>query len=738
MLTKYILPILILLPYFGNSQSIKGQVINNEKQALIAATVYWLGTSEATFTDNKGEFTIAKSDATNRLIASYVGYDNDTITVLNNTTYIKFKLSPKSLGVVTVSEKAASQTILNESIKTEHIGVAELQKGACCDLAGCFNTNASVQPATTNVITNAKELRMLGLSGVYNQILFDGFPLIEGLSYTYGVSAIPGPLVGNIFIAKGANSNLQGAASISGQINVIPKSNATADKLFINAFVNSFGENQYNAIYKYSLGKRKLWKASTAAHQTLAAQTIDKDNDNFIDVTKLNRTFIQQRFEYGEEKSWGWHLVSGLQYWSEDRTGGQKDYDASKRGSDSIYGQFTKQEQYTAYTKVGYRFDDNNMLQLFASHYNNTLESDFGLNSYNAEQNNSYLKLQFDKKWRKHNLKFGTDANRNYLPENININANNNSELELYNSRKDMQAGIFAENTFNWYNDKLLLITSIRHDIHKNYSSQTAPRALFKYDFSANMTFRTSVGYGYRIANVFAENPLMLSGHRAIIINEKLKPEEAWNYGINALRRYKLRNINGYFSADLYHTRFQNQIFPDYNQAIDKVYLSNHTDGSYSTAFQFEITSTWFELIEAKVAYNYLDVSQTIEDKKVALPFISKHTILATLSYESKNEKWQFDANYHWYGVQKLPLNITGTTLDSRPESNPFQIINLQATKKWKKFELYGGCENLLDFRQKRPFVGWENPFNSNFDPTSAWGPTRGREYYLGFRFIIK
>jgi len=66
------------------------------------------------------------------------------------------------------------------------------------DLAGCFETQSTVQPQTTNILTNAKELRILGLSGVYNQVLIDGMPLIQGLSCTYGISTMPGSFVENI------------------------------------------------------------------------------------------------------------------------------------------------------------------------------------------------------------------------------------------------------------------------------------------------------------------------------------------------------------------------------------------------------------------------------------------------------------------------------------------------------------------------------------------------------------
>ena len=56
----------------------------------------------------------------------------------------------------------------------------------------------------------------------------------------------------------------------------------------------------------------------------------------------------------------------------------------------------------------------------------------------------------------------------------------------------------------------------------------------------------------------------------------------------------------------------------------------------------------------------------------------------------------------------------------------------------FKNFEAFAGCENLADFRQKRPIVGYEKPFGPYFDTSFAWGPTRGREFYAGVRIRLK
>lgn len=168
----------IMLPIGCIAQSIVGKVLNSKNQPIVGANIVWINYKKGTNSKKDGSFVIAKQNEI-QLIASYSGYHNDTITITNADTVL-FVLYPKNdlEQAVVTAEKNGILISAKNPIKTEIITSLELKKSACCDLAGCFETQSSVQPQTTNVITNAKELRILGLSGVYNQVLIDGFPMI--------------------------------------------------------------------------------------------------------------------------------------------------------------------------------------------------------------------------------------------------------------------------------------------------------------------------------------------------------------------------------------------------------------------------------------------------------------------------------------------------------------------------------------------------------------------------------
>jgi hypothetical protein len=53
-----------------------------------------------------------------------------------------------------------------------------------------------------------------------------------------------------------------------------------------------------------------------------------------------------------------------------------------------------------------------------------------------------------------------------------------------------------------------------------------------------------------------------------------------------------------------------------------------------------------------------------------------------------------------------------------------------------KKFDMYVGVENILDFKQSNPIIDAQNPFGKSnyFDASMVWGPVFGRMIYSGLR----
>jgi len=193
---RYILYIIVLMPLGSVAQNVTGKVVDGNNKPLSGASVVWLNNKKGITAKEDGSFSIKRTAADNMLVVSHSGYTKDTIDVSNTDTVLFVLKAKGNLQAVEVNAEKQGTVMSNRSpFKVEILTSVELKKSACCDLAGCFETQSSVQPQTTNIINNAKELRILGLSGVYNQVLIDWFPIIQGLSFTYGLSGIPGTTV---------------------------------------------------------------------------------------------------------------------------------------------------------------------------------------------------------------------------------------------------------------------------------------------------------------------------------------------------------------------------------------------------------------------------------------------------------------------------------------------------------------------------------------------------------------
>lgn len=722
-------------------QTLSGRVTNQRHEPLVGATVYLLGSSVSSFTDTDGRFTIASKDsALNVLVASMVGHEPDTLHLKHAADFVFQLKEINTLNEVVVSGQRDGVMISDiNPIKTEQITQTELRKSACCDLAGCFETQTTVQPQVTNVVTNAKELRILGLSGVYNQILIDGFPMIQGLTYTYGISGLPGTLVDNIYVSKGANSVIQGFESMSGQINVETKDPGKGERLLVNGYINSFMEKHLNANYSFGKGS---WRNLTAAHVVQPANKTDRDRDNFLDLPLLTRYMIYNKWEYGNENETGLHTSIGLRFLNEQRIGGQSFFNSeSDQGSTSIYGQKVNINQPEIWTKTGYRINERQRFVLFASGFYQNQRSFFGSTQYDAQQTNVYGNLQYEFSYGGNELKTGVSFRHLNLNEQIGFT--DTFLLRSYHGnyrRMENIPGLFAENTVRFFDDKLTWIAGIRADHHNQFGYRFTPRSLLKFDITPNSIVRASVGTGWRTVNLFSENIGLLASNRDVVFVETLKPEQALNFGINFTQKFNSAsdNLSGFLSVDFYRTEFQNQIFPDYDTDPRKAFIQNFTGTSISNGFQSEAFVKIYRRFELKVGYNYLDVYRNTGEGKFLLPFNPMHKVLSTFSYKPLTNQFHFDMNVHWYGAQRLPDTKLNPVEFQRPDfSKPYTIVNAQFTWNFKKFEVYGGCENVFDFRQLQPILSWQNPFSPYFDTSSVWGPTRGREVYVGFRFII-
>ena len=746
MIKKIVLLFLLSLQIFSQDNSIKGTILGDNSEALIGSSIYWINTQIGTTTDENGFFSLSKEGIKDkRLIATYIGYQSDTIKISNQRLLIVNLISNNSLKEIELSENRVDIYIDPlKPIKTETITRKELEKAACCDLAGCFETQASVETKTTNVLTNTKELSMLGLSGVYNQILVDGLPNVVALGFVHGVSSIPGTLIDNIHISQGLASTQQGFESITGQISIDLKKPSLTEKLFTNIYYNSFSDKQANIDYSFKLGN---WNSIIGLHSTQPANKIDRNNDNFLDLPLTTKYSLYNKWIYGLENNKNFYSSTSIRFLTENKVGGELDFDENIHlGGNEFYGQVVDYNQFEINTKNSYQLNDKNVILAQAFFTLQDQNAIYGTTEYVVDQTQFYLSLDNQFTWNTHTLKSGVSLRKLDLNEEVILKDNLISELTYertyggeYN-KDEFIPGIYLENNFNWRSNAVQLITGLRVDHHNEFGIFITPRSLFKYNFTENTTARVCLGSGWRTVNLFSEYIQILSSNREIQIEENLNPEKAINFGANFLHSISRENLDIQIIIDLYKTSFSNQIWPEYFVNSNYIYVNNFEGKSISNSFQTDLTFDLYKKFKLKLAYNYLDVFRMEHGHKHQFPFYSKHHALTTFSYQPADKDWHFDTRLHWFGKKKI-LN-TSDYIDpheahTNPKSDPYTTISGQITKEFNDFEIYFGCENILNFRQENPIINPENPFSYDFDIANTWGPTKGREFYIGFRHKI-
>ncbi len=734
---------LLLFSMLTSAQKIQinGKILglseNGESKPLPFANVFWLGTTQGTTTDSEGvfEFSVVKPPS-NRLVINFVGFQNDTIKIDKRKTQ-KYEVTLKSVDVKleTVEVKArqsGSYISQLKPLKTEVITTAGLQKLACCNLSESFENSATVDVGYTDAVSGAKQIQMLGLAGIYSQMMYENMPFLRGLSSPFGLSWVPGSWMQSIQISKGSASVVNGYESITGQINIEYKKPEHADERF---FLNLYGSNEERAEINVVASHKLSESVSTnlLAHGSSQQKLMDHNNDGFLDAPKSSQINIFNRWsiENGDRG----HTQIGIGVLKEDRVGGQVLAQNNQFWLDSNQYKFeAKTERYQAFAKSGLRLDEDGCtsigLQLSGTYHK--VESYFGRKAYDASQKSFYSNLIFQSELG-HNKMHKYNLGLSYQYDNYNEELLADTML-----RKESVPGAFAQYTFD--TEKFTAIAGIRSDFHNLHGTLLTPRLHLRYTPIAHLVFRASVGKGYRTPSLVAENLGYLASSRTWVINNPLGLEEAWNYGLNVTKTFKINEKReAVLTVDFYRTSFVNQVVVDLNQDVHKVLFYNLDGTSYANSGQIDFTVELIDRLDVTLAARYNDVKVTMNNVLAQKPFVSKFKGLFTISYATKFNKWQFDLTNQYNGIMQLPDTQQNPEKYRRADkSEAYFLVHSQITRRFKHLDVYVGAENLGNYTQHHPIIGADDPYGYYFDSSMIWGPLTGRMFYAGLRYTLK
>ncbi|MBN1183178.1 MAG: TonB-dependent receptor [Bacteroidales bacterium] len=712
---------------------------NGNVTSLTGANVYWQGTTVGATSDLEGKFTIERVPETKQLIVSYIGYQNDTIDT-DGMDFLEVQLSENiELKEVKVVKRNKSTYISYiDPIKVEKIGEKELLKAACCNLSESFETSPSVDVSFTDAVTGTRQIQLLGLAGPYTQITRENMPDIRGLSAIYGLTFVPGTWIESIQLNKGTGSVVNGYEGITGQINMELRKPESADRLYLNGYTNEEGRMELNLNVAHKFKGDQL---STAVLLHAKDNTIkwDRNSDGFLDHPLGRNLIALNRWKYVSQN--GLQIQLGMKGTYIDNLGGQVDF--NHEGYDpsaGIWGMHLNLKRMEAFTKIGKVYEDKPWrsmgLQVSGSVYEQ--DSYFGLNTYDAGQNTFYSNFIYQDIFGNTDHKFRTGVS--FIADEYTEQLNDTSY-----DRTEMVPGAYFEYTYS-HLDKFNAVAGIRGDYHNLYGPFITPRLHLRYAITSKTVFRASAGRGQRTANIFSENNGLFASSRQFIVhsdgNNKpygLKPEVAWNYGINLTQNFKLDYREGSISFDFYRTDFENQVVIDLDQDPQQVHFYNLEGKSYSKSFQAQVDYELIKRLDVRLAYRWYDVKTTYHGELLEKPLVARHRAFINLAYTTR-KYWNFDYTLNWQGQKRIPFTGSNPEEYQLDDFSPsFILMNAQISKTWReKYELYAGIENLLDYVQKDPILSSNQPFGPYFDSSLIWGPIFGRNIYVGFRLKIK
>ena len=763
-----------LVACMGMQAQITGVVLDEHGEPLVGANVYWAGTGVGVATDLDGNFTLMPVKTTRLLVASFVGCHNDTIEVKNREPLTIVLVDEAVLDEVTITERKMGVIKSRTSaFDTQTIGTEELCRAACCNLSEAFETNASVDVAYADAATGAKQIRLLGLSGTYVQLLQENTPAVRGLAQNFGMEYIPGPWMSSVQVSKGTSSVINGYEAVSGQINVELLKPQTQNPLSLNLMFNSELMAEANIEGGWELMSERMNELTNEgeehehdehchheslytgimAHYTGSYMAMDENKDGFADMPKVQNANLANRWFY---KHGDYTLIAFARGLYDRRRGGQNVHHSSVANPYLINLNTWRVE---GFIKNGYVYDDesgSSVAIITAASYHN-LDNTYGPRAWKASQLNAYLNGIWQRNWEggglidnDHRLSAGVSVNFDKYEERLTFNEFTINDLDL--GRYEVTPGLFAEYDYT-YSDKLSLVAGVRADYSTKYGLFVTPRANVRYSPFEWWTLRASAGMGYRSPNAIADNAFIIPSSRTLTLADTIGQERAVNAGISTTFYIPLGSKQLQLSMEYYYTHFLNSLIVDMDRDPHQVHIYNQTDvpGAKSFAHCAQVEAS-IEVLRGwtwTAAFRWTDVEQTTfnsvtnayELRPKALTNRFKGVI--TTSYQTPLKKWQFDVTAQFNGISRMPDGFTayGDFLGGYGTAKPitwYPQLMAQVTKYFRTCSLYVGAENMTNFRQDSPIIGADDPYGANFDASMVCGPTTGWKVYLGFRYDLE
>lgn len=738
---------------FAQEIPLQGKVTTSDGIVLKNASVYVKDLEKGTFTDSLGNFILPLPKIDRVLITvSLLGFNSVERWVTAPFEFIHFQLETHTTGLeeVVVSGTLQELSRADSPVPVEVFKSSFFRSNPVPSLFESFQQVNGVRAQVNCAICNTGDIQINGLPGPYTMILIDGMPIISGLATVYGLSGIPQSLIDRIEVVKGPASTLYGSEAVGGLIHIITKRPEKAPLFSLDLMGTSWQEFSLDASIKTSYGKHV--QSLTGVNAFRYNQPLDKNEDGLTDLALQERFSLFQKLDLKRKDGKLLSLAGRLVL--EDRWGGEMNWTPQERGGDQIYGESIQTRRWEFFGTYDLPLIQDLKLQVSANGHQQ--DSYYGTTFYGANQKIGFGQLTWNKSTGIHHLLLGAAYRLTSYDDSTPATTDPNSQANAPSITH--LPGIFLQDELKISSNAQLLL-GLRHDFSRVHGSIWSPRINFKLNSEdKSLIWRTSIGNGFRVANVFTEDHAALTGARTVVFTERLRPEASWNATSNLIKKVYTSSGNYFgFDASVFYTHFSNQIIPDYESNPNEIRYANLDGTSRSKGVSLNFDGLWANGFKLLTGITWMDVSMTEEGKRVQQLFAERFSGVWTIGYHFHPLELTLDYTGNVYGPMRLPLL---GPLDDRQEYSPWwSLQNIQLTKRFgNKWELYGGVKNLLNYRPPsnsiaRAFDPFDrgvvfddagsviptaaNPNALSFDPTYLFAPNQGIRGFLGLRFSL-
>ena len=622
--------------------------------------------------------------------------------------------------------KASESSRMNRIENAEMIGPGQLVRAACCNLGESFTTNPSVDVNYSDAATGARQIKLLGLSGTYVQMLTENVPNLRGAAIPFGLGYIPGPWMYSIQVSKGAASVRNGFESTTGQINIEYLKPQSTDQVSGNLYYDIRQKLEANVMANIHCNSQ--FSHGLMLHYEDRQRIHDGNGDGFMDMPRQRQYNGMYRAAYFSSKWISQLYVKMLQ---EERNSGQtEDYSP---GRYDIHLE-TKRLEGQWKNALILNADHNTSLALMLHSSTHKATNVIGLRDLPYTQNNGYAQLMYETDFTpEHNLSVGASLNHdNYslptleaLPDGRSIIRADKKKTFDTSDSQETTPGLYAQYTYK-LDEKLSAIAGLRWDHSSRYGSFWTPRFHVRYAPTEWFSLRASAGKGYRSPQPLIENISMLATGRNLVFDKDIRQEQAWNYGICTSFNIPINERELQLNAEYYYTDFAQQLVTDPYTDASIISFGNLAGKSYSHTFQVDASYPFFDGFDATAGFRFNDAQTSYGGKQQWRPLTARYKGMLSLSYKTPLEFWHFDVTGQLIGPSQL---YDGSRTPA------YGQLSAQITREFRHFSIYVGGENLTNYMINNPIRYANDPWNTAFDATQIWGPTEGAMAYIGIRF---